>query len=163
MDLSGLQGILARIAEIERRFVKMGDGGVSLRVPERQGGKDSSQKSFELLVEEYARKHDMDPKLVKKLIQVESGFDPQAVSPKGAVGLMQLMPETCRDLGVKDPFDVEENLEGGIRYLKSLMRRFQDVRLALAAYNAGPGKVKEYGGIPPFPETERFVKKILGG
>ncbi|MGQ9473265.1 MAG: lytic transglycosylase domain-containing protein [Candidatus Caldatribacteriaceae bacterium] len=163
MDLSGLRGALARITEIERRFVKMGDGGVSPRAPKQQGKTDVSPKSFEFLVEEYARKYDMDPKLVKKLIQIESGFDPQALSPKGAMGLMQLMPETCQDLGIKDPFNVEENLEGGIRYLKNLMCQFQDVRLALAAYNAGPGRVREYGGVPPFPETERFIKKILGG
>jgi len=162
MDLSSLQRVLSRIAEIEERFQSrvapknsFFSGVVAAEAPTR--------KSFEELVEEYARKYEMDPRLVKKLVQVESGFNPQAVSPKGAMGLMQLMPDTCRDLGVENPFDVQENLEGGLRYLKGLMEQFQDVRLALAAYNAGPARVREYGGIPPFPETQQFVKKILGG
>jgi|YNPBryulayer2012_1023412.scaffolds.fasta_scaffold08293_2 soluble lytic murein transglycosylase-like protein len=162
MDLSCLQRVLSRIAEIEGRFQSYGAQRNNL-----SSGKASpntpTQKSFEELMEEYARKYEMDPRLVKKLVQVESGFNPQAVSPKGAMGLMQLMPDTCRDLGVENPFDVQENLEGGLRYLKGLMEQFQDVRLALAAYNAGPARVREYGGIPPFPETQQFVKKILGG
>ena len=76
---------------------------------------------------------------------------------------MQLMPQTCQDLGVKDPFDERENLEGGMRYLRGLLNQFGSLPLALAAYNAGPSRVKEYGGIPPFPETQRFVKKVIGG
>lgn len=161
MDFSSLQRVLSRIEEIEERFTIRG----SVSSPRSSSNAPASipQESFEELIEQYAKKYEMDPKLVKKLIQVESGFNPEAVSPKGAMGLMQLMPETCNDLGVDNPFDVRENLEGGLRYLKGLMERFQDVRLALAAYNAGPGRVREYGGIPPFPETEQFVKKVLGG
>ncbi|MEN3186379.1 MAG: lytic transglycosylase domain-containing protein [Atribacterota bacterium] len=161
MDLSRVQRVLARIGEIEGRFalrkrtISAKTDAVSLDT--------SSQESFENLVEEYARKYEIDPKLVKRLVKVESGFDAKAVSPKGAMGLMQLMPETCSDLGVENPFDVRENLEGGLRYLKGLIEQFQDVKLAIAAYNAGPGRVKEYGGVPPFPETQQFVKKVLGG
>lgn len=161
MNCSSLEKVLARIREIEDRF---GARNV-ISSPSRPPATSEAlpRESFEELIEHYAKKYDMDPKLVKKLVQVESNFNPHAVSPKGAMGLMQLMPETCRDLGVKNPFDVRENLEGGLRYLKGLMERFQDVRLALAAYNAGPGRVKEYGGIPPFPETQRFVRKVLEG
>lgn len=161
MDLSHFQRVLTRIEEIEGRFAFHR----VLPSSERDTASldASSQESFENLVEEYARKYEIDPKLVKRLIQVESGFDVEAISPKGAMGLMQLMPETCSDLGVENPFDARENLEGGLRYLKGLIERFQDVKLALAAYNAGPGRVREYGGIPPFPETQQFVKKVLGG
>jgi soluble lytic murein transglycosylase-like protein len=75
---------------------------------------------------------------------------------------MQLMPETARALGVQDPFDPVQNIEGGVRYLSHLLRRFGDLRLALAAYNAGPGRVLQYGGVPPFPETQRYIERILG-
>jgi hypothetical protein len=100
--------------------------------------------------------------LVLRIIEAESGGDPRAVSPKGAQGLMQLMPETARALGVQDPFDPVQNIEGGVRYLSHLLQRFGDLRLALAAYNAGPGRVQQYGGVPPFPETQRYIERILG-
>ncbi|MDW8107332.1 MAG: lytic transglycosylase domain-containing protein [Armatimonadota bacterium] len=113
------------------------------------------------LVEPVALRYGVDPELVLRIIQAESGGDPNAVSPKGAIGLMQLMPETARALGVADPFDPAQNIEGGVRYLSHLIRRFGDLRLALAAYNAGPGNVERYGGVPPFPETIRYLRKVL--
>lgn len=108
-----------------------------------------------------ARKHDVPEDLFLRLVQQESGWNPSAVSPKGATGLAQLMPDTARLLRV-DIGDPEENLEGGARYLRMMYDRFGSWRLALAAYNAGPMAVEEHGGIPPYAETENYVKAILG-
>ena len=97
------------------------------------------------------------------VIRVESGFNPRAVSPKGAQGLMQLMPATASQLGVRNVFDVAENIDGGVRHLRGLIERFDNnLPLALAAYNAGERAVLQYGGIPPYPETEQYVARILG-
>lgn len=108
-----------------------------------------------------ALRHGLDPDLVTALVRVESCFDPRARSSAGALGLMQLMPATARALGVGDPFDVAENLEGGSRYLaRMLARHGGDLELALAAYNAGPGAVARHGGVPPYPETRRYVERV---
>lgn len=116
-----------------------------------------------LLIKKYAKRHRMDEKLVKAVLRMESGGNPLAVSPKGAMGLMQLMPETATSMGVEDPFNPEQNLAGGVKYLKYCLNRFnQDLTLALAAYNAGPEAVKKYGGVPPFAETQQYVANILG-
>jgi len=116
---------------------------------------------FDEIIERHAASSGVSPDLIRAVIQVESGFNPGAVSPKGAQGLMQLMPATARDLGVVDPFQPEENIRGGIAYLKQLLGQYaQDVRLALAAYNAGPASVARYGGVPPYRETQAYVKKI---
>lgn len=103
----------------------------------------------------------LDPALLKAIAKVESSFNPKAISPKGALGLMQLMPETAELVGVENPFDPLENLKGGALYLKKLLEEFGDLELALAAYNAGPEKVRAYGGIPPYPETQAYVKNVL--
>ncbi len=104
----------------------------------------------------------VDPDLFMRLISAESSFNPNAVSSAGAYGLAQLMPGTAADLGV-DPTDPVQNLRGGARYLRQQIDKFGDTSLALAAYNAGPGNVSKYGGIPPFEETQNYVNKIMGG
>ncbi len=108
-----------------------------------------------------ARKHGVPEDLFLRLVQQESGWKPGAVSHKGAIGLAQLMPGTARKLGV-NPRDPKQNLEGGARYLKQMHRKFGSWRLALAAYNAGPGAVEKHNGIPPYRETRNYVRKILG-
>lgn len=116
------------------------------------------------LIQSHASRNGLDPALVRQIIQVESGFDPQAVSNKGALGLMQLMPETAQDLGVTDPFDPAQNIGGGTKYLAQLLQSHNgDLTKALASYNAGPGVVRQYGGVPPYPETKNFVKRVLQG
>jgi hypothetical protein len=107
--------------------------------------------------------HGVDPLLIKALIQVESGYRPKARSPKGAVGLMQIMPATAREYKVRNPFDPKANIEAGVKHLKSLIDRFGSERteLALAAYNAGPSAVEKFKGIPPYRETRNYVSRIL--
>lgn len=111
--------------------------------------------------EEIGRSLSIDPALLMAIAKVESSFNPKVVSPKGALGLMQLLPATAELVGVRDPFNPLENLKGGALYLKRLLEEFKDLPLALAAYNAGPEKVRAYGGIPPYPETQQYVKTVL--
>ena len=120
------------------------------------------QRQFDTLIEEYARANGVSADLVRAVIQAESNFNPRAVSAKGAMGLMQLMPATARELGVSDPFHPAQNIRGGVTYLARLLAKYdQNVELALAAYNAGAGNVERYGNaVPPFKETREYVKKI---
>jgi soluble lytic murein transglycosylase-like protein len=116
---------------------------------------------FTDLIADASRQHGVDSALVRALIHAESGFNPSARSHKGAFGLMQLMPGTARDLGVRDVTAVSQNIEGGVRYLAGLLQKFGgDITLATAAYNAGPGSVERYGGVPPFEETQTYVKRV---
>lgn len=114
------------------------------------------------LIDKTAQKHGLDEKLVRALVKQESGFNPNATSKVGAMGLMQLMPATAAGLGVKDAYNPVENVEGGVKYLKSMINRFNgNTILALAAYNAGPNAVAKYNGVPPYKETQNYVKSIL--
>jgi soluble lytic murein transglycosylase-like protein len=119
-------------------------------------------KAFNLedLIHKESTRKGLDPDLVKAIIKAESNFNPRAESPKGAMGLMQLMPSTADSLGVENPFNPAQNIKGGTNYLKDLLRVFKDKDLAIAAYNAGPGAVKKHGGIPPYSETINYVKKV---
>ncbi|HEY7790065.1 MAG TPA: transglycosylase SLT domain-containing protein [Vicinamibacterales bacterium] len=127
----------------------------------RAAAQTDSTGRYEALIARHAQLRHLDPDLVRAVIQVESGFDPRARSNKGAEGLMQLMPATAADYGVRDPYDPAENIRGGTAYLRDLLDRYHDdERLALAAYNAGPGTVDRYGTVPPYAETRQYVLKI---
>ena len=114
------------------------------------------------MISQVSQKHGIDEKLVQAVIRQESGFNPNAKSKAGALGLMQLMPSTAKALGVKDPYNPMQNVEGGVKYLKSMLEKYNgNVILALAAYNAGPNAVDKYSGVPPYKETQNYVKNIL--
>lgn len=120
----------------------------------------ASISPYDGLIRRAAARNEIDPALIRAVMKQESGFRPDAVSPAGALGLMQLMPETARDLGV-DPLDPGQNVEGGARLLRTLLDRYAGrIDLALAAYNAGPAAVDKYGGVPPFPETQSYVRDV---
>ncbi len=117
---------------------------------------------FHPIILQEASRHEVDPALVKAIIMAESGYNPNAVSKKGAKGLMQLMPSTAQALGVEDAFNPEQNISGGVRYFKQLVNRFDgDVKLALAAYNAGSKKVRHYQGVPPYKSTHYYIEKVF--
>ncbi len=143
---------LHKAAKVQRNGTEHGNGLVTY----------SSSELFHSIAEEKAMQHNVDPQLVKAVIKAESNWNPGAVSPKGALGLMQLMPSTALLLGVGNPFDPVENIDGGVRYLKYLMGRFSgNMTLALAAYNAGPKLVEKRGTVPSIPETVAYVKRVL--
>jgi soluble lytic murein transglycosylase-like protein len=122
----------------------------------------TTNSSMTELIRQHARQQGLSPRLVQSVVQVESGYNPKALSNKGAQGLMQLMPATARELGVDDAFDPGQNLRGGTLYLRRQLDRFGgDLTLALAAYNAGPGAVERHDGVPPYRETRHYVQKVL--
>jgi len=130
-------------------------GEYSFRLP-----KETPPSKFQVFVNQASKKYGLDKALVRAVMEVESGTDPSAVSPKGAQGLMQIMPGTAKDLRLNDPLNPEESIDAGSRYLKAQLAAFGDARLALAAYNAGPEAVRRFGGIPPYPETQRYVEAV---
>lgn len=123
---------------------------------------DSTLDGIHRTIERVSMKYSVDSRLVKAIVRAESSFDPYAVSYAGAKGLMQLMPQTAKELNVVNPFDPAQSIDGGVRYFKRLLKSFEyDVKLALAAYNAGRTTVLRYGGIPPYKQTRDYVKKVL--
>ena len=118
--------------------------------------------ALDAIFESFALKYGLQPNLLKSVAKIESNYNPQAISAAGAQGVMQLMPRTAAGLGVKNTLNAVENIEGGAKYLRQLLDHFDNnIQLALAAYNAGPGAVSKYGGIPPYKETQNYVKKVL--
>ncbi|MBW1698768.1 MAG: transglycosylase SLT domain-containing protein [Deltaproteobacteria bacterium] len=147
-----------------RLFIKESPSSdVATRSTDRAGSVYSSNTSlYDRYIAEAAKRYGISISLIKAIIKAESNFDPWAVSKKGALGLMQIMPQNLKSLKIKDPFDPEQNIMGGVQYFKQLLKRFDDnLRLAIAAYNAGPENVEQYDRIPPFKETEHYVRRVL--
>ena len=172
MQLSSLDITLQRINMIESRFQSLMSYAqkpdadfqkiLDTKVEHKKNPTKVSRSEIDDLIAKYSDKTGLDEDFVKAVINQESGFNPNATSKCGAMGLMQLMPSTAQGLGVTNAYDAEQNIEGGTKYLKGLMDRFNnDKSLALAAYNAGPNAVKKYGGIPPYAETQNYVKSVL--
>lgn len=174
MNVTGLDATLQRIQTIENQFQSL----MSYNAPQKptedfQKILDSSMKNtknttpasraeINELIDKYSEQAGLDVDFVRAVINQESGFNPNATSKCGAMGLMQLMPGTAQGLGVTNAYDPEQNIQGGTKYLKGLLDRFDNNKsLALAAYNAGPNAVKKYGGIPPYQETQNYVKSVL--
>jgi len=136
------------------RIGRVGSGSYDLPAPSRERVRE--------LISRHANRWQLDPKLVEAVVTAESGWNPRVVSRKGAVGLMQLMPTTARMLAVEDPYNPEQNIAGGVRYLRQLLDQYDgSLELALAGYNAGPRAVASYGGVPPYRETRDYVRKVL--
>ena len=130
----------------------------SAQLPSLSG---SNSLEVEKIVRSAALRHGVNPELALAVARTESNLSQDALSPVGAVGVMQLMPETAQALGVRNIHDLRDNIDGGVRYLKQMLTTFPDDRLAVAAYNAGPGAVKQYGGIPPYEETQNYVSSVF--
>ena len=166
--------VTARRVEADRIYLSLKDGGEVGVLPDQVRGFVPDEVVDEVLAPSAAgsdvralaiaaaQRHGLDPELVLAVVGVESAFKPDAVSNKGAQGLMQLMPRTARELGVADPMDPAQNLDGGTRYLRMLIAKYGgDLGRALAAYNAGPGAVKRYRGVPPYRETHHYIDRVL--
>ena len=174
MNLTGLDATLHRIQTIENQFQSLMSYSAPQKPSEdfqkildtsmqnKKNTNPTSRNEINELIDKYSEQAGLDVDFVKAVINQESGFNPNATSKCGAMGLMQLMPGTAQGLGVTNAYDPEQNIQGGTKYLKGLMDRFDNNKsLALAAYNAGPNAVKKYGGIPPYQETQNYVKSVL--
>jgi Transglycosylase SLT domain len=155
------RALVVRIAPDEMPFTDPPAAQPDTQLASIPGGQRLVEDTrFDPIIERTATKHEIDARLVKAVIQVESSFQPRARSSKGAMGLMQLMPRTARQYEARNPYDPASNIEAGTKYLKRLLDEF-DLPLALAAYNAGEGTVRRFGGIPPYAETQAYVTKVL--
>ena len=172
--IRGLDGVLQRIDELQRMLgesqpapaVTGAAGGASFPAALEQAVGATAQPvggagAYDGLIQSAAQKYGVNDKLIRAVMKAESDFDPRCVSSAGAKGLMQLMPENCQEAGVTDPCDPAQNVDAGVRQLKQMLDGFGRLDLALAAYNAGPGAVQRYGGIPPYRETQAYVSRIL--
>jgi soluble lytic murein transglycosylase-like protein len=164
-DIGSAGGTGKGILILMRRESRMHIPGLPRSAVAHYGGRPPggrrSPSTFDPLIARAARRHGLPPGLVKAVVKAESNFEVAAVSNKGAQGLMQLMPATASDMGVDDPFEAEDNVLGGTRYLRAMYDRYGDWEQALAAYNAGPGAVDRYRGIPPYAETQEYVERVL--
>lgn len=143
-------------------YVDVSSSEIERFEPDLSAPASADPKNLSETIHSISARHHLDPDLVNSVIRAESGFNPRAVSPKGAQGLMQLMPGTASGLGVADSFDPGANVEGGSRYLRTLLERYNfDLIKALAAYNAGPGRVERYRGVPPYFETQAYVARVI--
>jgi soluble lytic murein transglycosylase-like protein len=148
-----------RIAAIRNERRGLRSSGTS---SQESASEKASGNPIEKSIHQAAAKYNLSPELIRSVIRAESNFQPEAVSPAGAKGLMQLMPETAKELGVTNPFDIQQNIDGGARYLRQMLDRFGgDLKRALAAYNAGPGAVDQFKGDVPFSETRQYVQRVL--
>lgn len=178
MEITGIEITLQRINSIERQFqaltgeVKKPDSDFQSILDSSMDsasnafnprfGEDVSKEEINGLIDSYSEKNGLDSDFVRAVVKQESGFNERATSRCGAAGLMQLMPGTAKGLGVTNPYDAEQNVKGGTKMLANLLKTYGgNKELALAAYNAGGGAVKKYGGIPPYGETQRYVKNVL--
>lgn len=167
--LNSVNQVLNRINAIETKFsIKPATSDFSRQLTEaiNAGSQpvtsiSQNQSQVEQMVRTAALRHGVKPELALAVARTESNLSQEAISPVGAIGVMQLMPDTARSLGVRDAHDIRDNIDGGVRYLKQMLGTFQDERLAVAAYNAGPEAVKQYRGIPPYAETQGYVKKVF--
>ncbi len=165
-DLNSVTGrtymSIERVSRTVSTAKTQSNGGFT-QVLNQASAKNYTQTELDSIFEKAANTYGISVDLLKAVAKAESDFDTTSVSTSGAVGVMQLMPETAKELGVTDSFDAEQNIMGGANYLSKKLAEYDgDVSLALAAYNAGSGNVNKYGGIPPFTETQNYVKKILG-
>ncbi|TWH48598.1 Soluble lytic murein transglycosylase and related regulatory proteins (some containing LysM/invasin domains) [Sporomusa sp. KB1] len=176
--MSSVNQVTQRIAAIERRFtpavpatqsgsdfattLSVANAQLSTNSPNPTAGSSTQGGDIAKMIQVAAAKYGVDPKLAMAVAEAESGLSQEAVSPVGAVGVMQLMPETASSLGVRNINDPRENIDGGVQYLKQMLNTFDgDVTKAVAAYNAGPQAVKNYNGVPPYSETRNYVAKVL--
>ncbi|HEY3425769.1 MAG TPA: lytic transglycosylase domain-containing protein [Negativicutes bacterium] len=167
--MESINKVFQRIASIEQRFqqpaVSVGNFTAALATAQQSETADKKTAgtgNVAQMIQLAAGKYGVDSKLAMAVAQTESGLSPDVVSSAGAVGVMQLMPQTASALGVRDIYDPRENIDGGVRYLKQMLTTFNgDTAKAVAAYNAGPQAVKDYNGIPPYPETKAYVAKVM--